>query len=44
MDSLYGSACGAYIYDEDVLDFLVKYDNNLAGEMRDPTAGLQNDH
>ncbi len=29
MDSLYGSACGAYIYDEDVLDFLVKYDNNL---------------
>ena len=34
MDSLYGSACGAYIYDEDVLDFLVKYDNNLAGEMQ----------
>ena len=32
MDSLYDSACGAYIYDEDVLDFLVKYDNNLAGE------------
>ena len=23
-----------YIYDEDVLDFLVKYDNNLAGEMQ----------
>lgn len=34
MDSLYDSACGAYIYDEDVLDFLVKYDNNLAGEMQ----------
>lgn len=25
------SACGAYIYDEDVWDFLVKYDNNLSG-------------
>ena len=34
MDSLYDSSCGAYIYDEDVLDFLVKYDNNLAGEMQ----------
>ena len=25
------SACAAYVYDEDVLDFLVKYDNNLGG-------------
>lgn len=31
---LYDSDCGAYVYDEDVLDFLVKYDNNLAGEMQ----------
>lgn len=31
---LYDSDCGAYAYDEDVLDFLVKYDNNLAGEMQ----------
>lgn len=31
---LYGSDCGAYIYNEDVLDFLVKYDNNLEGEMQ----------
>ena len=31
---LYSSACEAYIYDEDVLDFLVKYDNNLEGELQ----------
>ena len=31
---LYSSACEAYVYDEDVLDFLVKYDNNLEGELQ----------
>lgn len=31
---LYDSDCAAYVYDEDVLDFLVKYDNNLAVEMK----------
>lgn len=30
---LYDSVCSAYVYDEDVLDFLVKYDNNLNGVM-----------
>lgn len=32
--ALYDSDCAAYVYDEDVLDFLVKYDNNLAVEMK----------
>ena len=31
---LYDSDCGAYVYDEDVLDLLVKYDNNLEWEMK----------
>lgn len=30
-ESGFASACNAYVYDEDVWDFLVKYDNNLAG-------------
>lgn len=32
--SFQASECGAYVYDENVIDFLVKYDNNLAGVMQ----------